>query len=220
MDIPSNENALALYDKDDRIIENPQQFILNLKLGDNNMNDLKSIIEVLGLQANASVDDIIAAIRTLKQSVNPEVDVEKAIKMNFVADYERQGLLALSYNNPIAFASYMETRQKEVAKQRMMQGTELITKAMRSGAINNDSEGKVKRFWLDAFMKDFDTTKDVLESIPTYEPIAPKIIEANKAMSGWTLNDYRKNAPQELRNNPQLYQTLLEQESKEVQTKH
>ena len=220
VDIPSNENALALYDKDDRIIENPQQFILNLKLGDNNMNDLKSIIEVLGLQANASVDDIIAAIRTLKQSVNPEVDVEKAIKMNFVADYERQGLLALSYNNPTAFASYMETRQKEVAKQRMTQGTELITKAMRSGAINNDSEGKVKRFWLDAFVKDFDTTKDVLESIPTYEPIAPKIIEANKAMSGWTLNDYRKNAPQELKNNPQLYQTLLEQESKEVQTKH
>lgn len=220
VDIPSNENALALYDKNDQIIENPKQFILNLKLGDNNMNDLKPILEVLGLQGNATIDDIVAAIKILKQSVNPETDVENAIKMKFVSDYEKNGLMTMSYNDPVAFSTYMDGRKSEAIKKRTEEGNELIRKAMLSGAINNDREGKVKPFWLAAFVNDFDTTKQVLESLPARVLVASLIEQGDKGKSNWTLNDYRKNAPQELKSNPRLYQTLLEQEEKGLQTKH
>lgn len=218
VDIPSNENALILYDKDDRRIENPAQFVLNLK--DNKMNDLKPIIEALGLQENATIEDIVAAIRTLKQSVNPETDVDKAVKMKFISEYEKKGLLALSFSDPIAFSSYMEERKKEVTNKRAEEGNKLIKNAMLSGVLNNDREGKVKRFWLAAFVNDFEATKHVLESLPPRVSISSLINSEDTGKSNWTLNDYRRNAPQELKNNPQLYQTLLEQEQAMNTNKH
>lgn len=220
VDIPSNENALILYDKEDKRIENPAQFILNLKLEDNKMNDLKPIIEVLGLQENATIDDIVAAIKTLKQSVNPETDIENAIKMKFVSEYERTGLVSLSYSDPMAFSTYLNGRKKEAEKKRTEEGNELIRKAMLSGVINNDKEGKVKRFWLTAFVNDFDTTKHVLETLPARVSVSSMLKNKDGGKSNWTLNDYRKFAPQELKSNPQLYQTLLEQEQAINTNKH
>lgn len=194
------------------IVTNKQEY--------NKMNDLKLIIEALGLQGNATIDDIVAAIKILKQSVNPETDVDKAVKMKFVSEYEKKGLLALSFSNPVAFSSYMEERKKEVINKRTEEGDVLIRKAMLAGTINNDSQGNVKRFWLDAFANDFDATKYVLESLPSRLSISSQINSGDSGKSNWTLNDYRRNAPQELKSNPQLYQTLLEQEQTVNNNKH
>lgn len=217
VDIPSNGNALVLYDKDNRRIENPEEFVLSLKLKTDKMNDLKAIIEVLGLPADATVDDIVAAITALKQTASPEADIEKAVKMKWVSEYEKPGLLALSYRDPQTFSLLMEGRKKEIRKERATKGSELIKTAMLAGTINNDSEGKVREFWLNAFIDDFETTKHVLESLPKRVYIAPLIEQAKKERGNWTLNDYRKNAPQELKSNPLLYQTLIEQEQQQKQ---
>lgn len=215
-DIPSNENALALY-MGDRIITDVNEIIrLSKSNNKNKMEDLRLIIEALGLPDNASVDDVIEAIKRLKQMVDPVDIVENAVKMKFVLDYEKEGLMALSYSDPTSLSAYLERRKKEVIKERKAKGEELIKTAMRSSIINNDNEGLVRKFWLDAFINDYETTKHVLESLPERQLIYPLIQQSNKGNGNWTLSDYRKFAPQELKNNPRLYQTLLDQENEKT----
>ena len=71
-------------------------------------------------------------------------------------------------------------------------------------------------------MKDFESFKSVVEKIEP--PLRPSQIlemgrkeqavsqETAKPKCDWNLLDYRKNAPQELRNNPKLYEELLNKE--------
>lgn len=91
----------------------------------------------------------------------------------------------------------------------------LTTQAIRSGGISQAQEQHV----LGLFKKDFKGTKNFLNSLPKRAPfnIAELIkkTEASNAggqekpKSDWNLDDYRKNAPRELEQNPQLYQRLI-----------
>lgn len=220
-DIPSNENSLALHYGDKVITDTREIAKLTLKEREN-MNDLAAINEALGLQSNASIDSILEAIRSLKQSSGTEQAIDDAIKMKYVCDYERPGLITMAFSDPTAFSDYMEKRKSKIIKDREQKGSELIFKAIKEGVINNDRNGKVKSFWLNAFVNDFETAKYVLESFPRRTSISSMIKENGNGdgRSGWTLSDYRKKAPQELKNNPGLYQTLLDQEKQKNNINH
>lgn len=91
------------------------------------------------------------------------------------------------------------------------------------------SAGKINHSTLPQFTKllraDFKGTKAILESIPERKSIFSQILppgstttkafsksRANKPVSEWNLTDYRKFAPNELKNNPRLYKDLIEKE--------
>lgn len=72
--------------------------------------------------------------------------------------------------------------------------------------------------------EDFKGTKAILESIPGKKSLSSLIVpagtltkktlsenKADKPVSEWDLTDYRKFAPNELKNNPRLYRDLIEQ---------
>lgn len=135
-------------------------------------NKLKSsIIELLGLEENASNDSILEAIKTLLSDQNTATESEAKA---------------------------------------------LTAKAIKSGQIKAEQE----KYIIGMFKKDFAGTKNFLESSPRKNPnnISDRIAHAvgnssnektEKPKSEWDLTDYRKNAPKELEQDPELYQRLV-----------
>lgn len=135
-------------------------------------NKLKtSIIELLGLEENASNDNVLDAIKTLLNDQNTATESEAKA---------------------------------------------LTAKAIRSGQIKAEQE----KYIIGMFKKDFAGTKSFLESSPRKNPhdISGRIAQVvgsssnektEKPKSEWDLTDYRKNAPKELEQDPELYQKLV-----------
>lgn len=211
-DLPSNKNALALYVNDKAITDRDE--ILKLCVNQKDMKtDLKPITLTLGLNADASVSDIISAINTLKGANNPETIINEAVNLNLIAKYEKEELMQLAAASPLAFGKYLEKRKQKVIQEREEAGLKLTHAAMMDGRLNGDTDGKVKAFWLNSFKIDFEGTKEALHKLPKRQSVTELLggLDA-ESRANWTLNDYRKKAPKELKNNPNLYNQLLEQE--------
>ncbi|HEX8462572.1 MAG TPA: hypothetical protein VF623_14125, partial [Segetibacter sp.] len=99
--------------------------------------------------------------------------------------------------------------------------SELVEGAVRDRKITFSQKG----FYENAAKYDFEGTKNLISSMsPILKPTEminrdyrtknkTSIVDvSNKDRSQWDLNDWRKNAPGELRNNPDLYNSLLEKE--------
>lgn len=215
-DIPSNKNALMLY-HDDKPVPSQKEF---LKLYNNQAimkTDLSPIIDALGLSQGASLNDIVTAIGLLKTSGGVNDLIDQAVKNNIVAKYERDELIQLANASPDAFKKYLQKRKELALTDREENGLKLINEAIRDGRVNADGNGKVKAFWLKSFSEDFESTKHALNQIPKRVSLKEVIEESYKSPENrgdWTLSDYRKKAPKELKNNPRLYQELLEKEKR------
>ena len=97
----------------------------------------------------------------------------------------------------------------------------LVDEAIRDKKINFSQ----KPFFVGAAKNDLEATRKVLDLMPKFNkptdiinrnqsPITGKnnVESTSKDKSQWTLNDWRKNAPNELRNNPELFNSLIEKE--------
>lgn len=213
-DIPSNKNALMLY-VDDKQVTDKNKIIELCKNRTDMKIDLKPITDTLGLSQNTSIDDIVSAIVALKDSNSPEQMIQDALGMNLIAVYEKDELLQLASASPVAFQNYIEKRKEKALHQREEEGLKLLNVAIRDGRINCDANGKVRMFWLGCFKTDFEGTQLALSTLPARKSVSQMIDNARKSKedrAGWTLADYRKKAPKELKNNPALYQELVEQE--------
>lgn len=213
-DIPSNKNALMLY-IDDKPITNKDEILKLCKTKITMNTNLKPITDALGLDQNTNIEDIVSNIELLKDKESPKSIIENAIKRNLIAKDEKAELLQLASASPIAFKKYIGKRQEKMIQERQESGLKLTNEAIRDGRISCDSAGKVRAFWLKNFSENFDETKDVLNNIPKRQSISKMIEDAKndkESRSNWTLADYRKKAPLELKNNPALYQQLLQQE--------
>lgn len=169
--IPSNANAITLYTQAGKPI-NESVFKLSIlslmqtkKLS---MDLLKSLIELLGLSADASEQNVIDT-------------VDKLIK-----DAENTGNL---------------------------QAKALVEMAILDGRITPLQED----FYIDAAKRNYGLTLNALQSLSPRTNLSalvknPTISKADK--SKWTLEDYRKNAPKELQQDPALYKKLIEKEQK------
>lgn len=215
-DIPSNGNALTLYVRN-KPVKNRIELI-RLSKDTNSTSDLQPVIKILGLPNDATVKDIIAAIKALKGTDTPTKDIDEAIKMQLIAPDEKSIYLQLAKSNPTTFYSLISQRKSKELKNREEKGLQLTCQAIRDGRINADAYGKVKAYWLNCFKIDFEAASIMLDSIPKRISVT-SLINSNNDTSGrenWTLADYRKKVPKELKNNPELYQRLLEQEKAKV----
>lgn len=221
-DIPSNENALQLYYN-----EKPVDLTTYLELSLNdkksmNEQDFKSLLQALGLPGEATVKDLLDAIEALKQTSPAENDVKQSLslacKEGVISEAECSEIVELFKGNPLKLAKYLDVRQQE--KQREYERKyELFVQSNKRKLRTYSYDfihGEMKQFAL----KDLDTFSKIIENVP--DLVLPSdIIKGRpqgrttnlKLKSEWTLEDYRKNAPQELQKDPDLYRELLEKEN-------
>ncbi|MGB0870336.1 MAG: HK97 family phage prohead protease [Flavobacteriales bacterium] len=85
---------------------------------------------------------------------------------------------------------------------------EFLNKAISQGQVLHSKKG----YFLDLLIKDFETTKEVIEAMPKRKKLSTLINKKEKYPKEWTLKDYRKHAPEYLRKNKDFYKELVDKE--------
>lgn len=171
-----------------------------------NFNDMDlrdQLISRLKLISNTSNTNILMKVEEalyLREELKKLLELDKKVSDDEILEAVKKLLEA-----------EQTTQEEQEAEARY-----LTTQAIRSGGITQAQEQHI----LGLFKKDFKGTKNFLNSLPKRTPpldIAELIkkTEANNARSqekpksDWDLDDYRKNAPKELEQKPELYQRLI-----------
>lgn len=199
VDIPANGNAVKLYAKKD--------FKRLLSLADNNGKDKPGqtlrvrLIDILGLEEDATDNAIVNAVKTLlKEPSNAEKEVDEAIKNGLITDNDRTSFLAMASGNIKAFRAYC-TRRKETQKFEI----DTLLKRNMSKVLPQEQH----TFRQIGERMGVEVLRSLINSIPTPIRLSQVLNVSNKDRSAWTLEDYRKFAPDELRDNPTLYKRLV-----------
>ena len=220
-DIPGNKNAIALYDKNKKKVNDIDKYLkvkLNINFNNDNMNEfLTNLGKLLGLE-NPTEESILAAVEELVKQV-PDTVEEKlsyALRMRLVNKDELKNLRKLGKANPMAFAGYISDLDKKCQ-------SDLDTRIDDYFRVNYKKFSRSfpeERADLKAFARrDFDLFVRFMNAVPEQKTWNEMIEEGRKEKqdvdrSEWTLSDYRKKDPEALRKDPELYQRLIE-ESKE-----
>lgn len=212
-DIPSNGSALMLYVNNKPVKDKTEitKLMYNPKNENQMDSDLSPIRNFLQLSEGCTSDDILGAIKALKLGATPTEIIDRAVKDNIVEPYEKDGLLKLAATNEKSFTDYMENRKENKLQNRKNEGIALIDGAFSDGRIRSDKDGKLKEFWLQSYLANPELTKTALSLMNPPKRVMDFINpEKSESRAGWTLDDYRKKAPMELKNNPKLYRELLD----------
>ena len=206
VDIPSNSNAVKLMHRSGGYVYRLSD------LDDEAPQDLKTaLISLLSLSNDATDKDIIQAVKTLLEGrETPEEAVDDAIMRGYIDSGQRGTFIALARGNRAAFREFVKTQgaaqSGEIAR--------LIDEAQAKRKLLHCERGVYERIGAKIGAKMLD------EVLFTLRPMAKPmdLIKGGAAFSDrarWTLDDYRKFAPQELENAPELYARLVKAEKGE-----
>ncbi len=211
VDIPSNENAVKLFRRSGG-------YVYKLKeLESDTPQDLKSaLIAVLGLVSTATDEDIIRAVKTaLEGKETAEDAVDDAIMRGYIENAQRGTFIALARGNRVAFREYIKSQETSQSGQI----ARLIDEAQAKNKLLGGERGIYERLGAKVGVK---MLSDLLFTLrPMAKPM--DFIRGGAAYSDrtkWTLDDYRKFAPQELQNDPELYARLVRAERGEDVAPH
>lgn len=196
VDIPANSNALKLYRKGGRMV-------LRLALPEK-VDDLRTaILNLLGLDDDATDDDILTEIQALTNAPDDaDAQVEEAVKAGFVDAKDRKHFVMMARLAPSAYDAFLsgERRKRKEAVLKAVGG------AVRERRISYPQKELFARIGLEMGL-------GTLSELLAVQPKQMKLSDIlNKNRAGWTLDDYRRYAPEELRKNPKLYAELIEKE--------
>ncbi len=206
VDIPSNKNAV-------RLMHRSGGYVYRLKdLKEDAPQDLKAaLISLLSLSNGATDKDIIQAVKTaLEGRETAEEAVDDAIMRGYIDGGQRGTFIALARGNRAAFRDFVKTQgaaqSGEIAR--------LIDEAQAKRKLLHCERGVYERIGAKI------GAKMLGEVLFTLRPMAKptELIHGGAAFSDrsrWTLDDYRKFAPQELESNPELYARLVKAEKGE-----
>ena len=202
VDIPGNNNALRLYRKNGR---NVLRLVSTEKVEDLRV----SIIDLLGLDKDVTDNEILAEIQSLLNAPDEaDAQVNEAIKNGFIESASRAEFLTMARLTPKAFKSFLDGEERKRKKALSL----AVDEAFNIRRVPYHLKGFYERI----------AQKIGTEDFAKLIAITPKSLKLSqlirgKNRDGWTLADYRMYAPEELKNNPKLYQHLLEQENEAVQ---
>lgn len=206
VDIPANSNALKLYRKNGR-----QVLRLSVPV---TVDDLRAaIIELLGLDEGATDEEILTEIQALTNAPDDAAaQVDEAVRAGFVEDKARGEFLTMARITPNAFGAFLsgERRKREKAVFAAIDGA---IKDRRVLYNQKDLYGRI------GLKMGLETLSELLAIQPKQVKLS-EILDKNR--TGWTLDDYRRYAPDELRKSPKLYSRLVEEqggESVEIKNK-
>ena len=198
VDIPANKNALKLYRKGNR-----QRLALEVP---EKVEDLRgAIISLLGLDEGVTDEDIITEIQNLLNAPDEATtEVEEAIKAGFVEGKDSVNFVTMARLNRNVFRTFLSG---EKDKRRKAVKT-AVDGAISDGRVSYPQRGVYERV---GETMGLETLSELLCTIHR----TPKVSEMlpNGDRSKWTLSDYRKYRPEDLKNNPKLYAALVEAES-------
>ena len=201
VDIPSNANAVKLFHVPG---SQSRKFIGN----DNTDPEVfrASIIALLGLEPDASNTDILREIeKAVRSEENTEELLNNAVSRGYIDAAQRDNFRTMAQGNPRALMAYIDTQRMTEAKD---------VEAMVRTATGT---GKILSYESDIYRRIGETMgartlRELLDTLPgAAKPL--DFIRASQDRKGWTLKDYRKFAPKELRDNPDLYAQLLKEET-------
>lgn len=208
VDIPANRNALKLCDKWGK---NGYKFI-SMQGIDTQMNLREALLGLLSLSPLSSDVDIYSAVETLVYGrKTPEEYVSDAVAMCLIDESERSYFEAMAAADESAFLSLINSKKRSFDSKL----DDAILQAARGGKISYADKVVYERIANIAGAK---LAIDALNAICPRPSVAAMIRDyggkqGNIAIrEGWGLTEYRKNAPEELANNPRLYAALLERE--------
>lgn len=159
------------------------------------------LIDILGLEETATDNAILNAVKTLlKEPSNAEKQVDEAVKNGFIAENDRTSFLAMASGNIKAFRAYC-TRRKETQKIEI----ETLLKRNMSKVLPQEQH----TFRQIGESMGVEVLRSLLDSIPAPLKLSHVLNASKKDRSEWTLEDYRRFAPDELRDNPALYKRLV-----------
>lgn len=212
VDIPSNENAVKLFRR-------TGGYVYNLKEleSDNTPEDLKTaLIALLGLEKDADDKDIIEAVKmAVDGKETPEEAVDAAIMGGYIDAAQRGTFIALARGNRSAFRDFVIGQKKAQAPEI----TRLINEAVSKRKLLGCETAIFERLGAKIGAKAFGELLFTLRPMP--KPM--ELIKGGAAYSDrsqWTLDDYRKFAPQELERDPELYARLVRAEKGEEIAPH
>ncbi len=217
-DVPSNKNAIALYGNDRKKVGNLKeylQFTLNINPKENGMNEfLMKLGEILKIE-NPSEESIIEAVKKLQAAIPDTIEdqLSEACKTGLVAKESLNYLRDMGKNNPAALSGYLSDlyqKEEEVRKQKVDQY--FLTHRKKFELVAPEGKRLMKNFAL----SNYDLFCSFAEYLPERVTLS-ELMEKNQTRqnkedrSKWTLSDYRKNDPEALKQNPELYRELLEE---------
>lgn len=191
VDIPANPNAV-------KTLRNSKKMLLLSY----SQEDLKSqLIKLLGLDENTSDAELFEYVKKIVDKGNFNEEIDEAYKNGVVDEMEKQ---LLYKSDKIMINNYL-SRRKETLRQDIKK---VVRNAYEMGKLFYDQQ----EMYIEIGEKiGIEKLKKHLSTIPKHTRIADLINDRDK----WTLDDYRKNAPEELKNNPHLYESLVNQEKKQ-----
>lgn len=212
VDIPSNENAVKLF-------RHTGGYVYNLKEleNDNAPEDLKTaLIALLGLENSADDKDIIEAVKmAVEGRETPEEVVDAAITNGYVDAAQRGTFIALARGNRSAFRDFINGQREAQAPEISRLINDAVNKRKLLGCEVSIYEHIGAKIGAKALGELLFTLRPMLKPMELIKGGA-----AHSDRSQWTLDDYRKFAPQELERDPELYARLVRAEKGEDVTAH
>ncbi|WP_413532742.1 ATP-dependent Clp protease proteolytic subunit [Empedobacter brevis] len=100
--------------------------------------------------------------------------------------------------------------QSETSKKEQEQEAEnLIDDALRAGKISHNQRTHLKKLFASNYTEAKSFLNNIAPRVSIYNQIMANQTKEERPKSEWTLDDYRKNDPKALANNPSLYKELI-----------
>ena len=219
-DVPSNQNTLQLY------VKNKPVSPVNYKQSKFNVMDetkLTELKQLLGLPDAASDEEIIKAVKMLIRDKGSQNTLKMCFKRGIISGEEYDALSKLS-TDPIKTRQYL--LQKEMAYEQNFD--EEFSKFWRSEFFllkikQPADEMKFIREYAKQNFKMFKKFMSLVPKRPPLEEILPAESFNGKRCSrysygnNYNLSELRKNNPKLLRDNPDLYRQLVDEEKQKRQ---
>lgn len=203
VDIPSNGNAVKLYRKNGKCVYKLSD------LDDTEPQDLRTqILGLLGLENDATDTDILDTLKSLlKSPENVDKEIDEAVLCGYIDESQRDNFRAMALANRKAFMSFVDTKRTEQEPTIVRMVAEAAGKGKLLFNEREVYENIGRRLGISVLDGLLSTLKGATKP--------NEFINKSNNRSEWTLSDYRKFAPEELRDNPELYSRLVAKEGGE-----
>lgn len=169
VDIGANDNALALYDKKGMLIElsdgSKNGLLKELTI---NKNKMKEVIEFLKLSDEATVQDVIAAIKPLQEEA---VQLRAEVKKEQDEKKELQDKL-----DAIELAE--KTKKREAFDKE-------LADCFKDGRLSEKEDGSVKKSMIELFEHNPESTMLMLSSLTPRKTVGATLGDGKKGESAW-----------------------------------
>ncbi len=202
VDIPSNPNTV-------KTLKNGLKCVFLRMDNDTDKKDLKErIIKILGLTSDVSDDAVIQALEKIIKEERKEDETKNALRLGYINPNELNYMRFMEQTDLQGFNAILQAKKEE--RERNVE--ELIKKSVYNGQILYYSRDIYKKIGLELGEK---TLQTLLKSLPERITITDFIKGGKDAdRSKWGLAEYRKYAPLELKNDPELYARLVADDNK------